>query len=29
MIEILEQTTETCLVVHFSGKITGEQYRKF
>ncbi len=29
MIEILEQTTETCLVVHFSGKITGEKYQKF
>ena len=29
MIEILEQTTESCLVVHFSGKITGEKYQKF
>jgi hypothetical protein len=29
MIEILEQTTETRLVVHFSGKITGEKYQKF
>jgi hypothetical protein len=29
MIEILEQTTETCLVVHFSGKITSEKYQKF
>ena len=24
MIEILDETTDTCLVVHFSGKITGE-----
>jgi hypothetical protein len=29
MIEILEQSSETCLVVHFSGKITGEKYQKF
>ncbi len=29
MIEILEETTETCLVVHLSGKITGKKYQKF
>lgn len=29
MIEILDETTETCLVVHFSGKITGDKYQKF
>ena len=29
MIEILDESTETCLVVHFSGKITGDKYQKF
>ena len=29
MIEILDETTETCLVVHFSGRITGDKYQKF
>jgi hypothetical protein len=29
MIEILEQTTETCLAIHFSGKVTGDEYQKF
>lgn len=29
MIEILDESTETCLVVHFSGKVTGEKYKKF
>ena len=29
MIEILNQSTESCLVVHFSGKVTGEEYQKF
>lgn len=29
MIEILDESTDTCLVVHFSGKVTGDKYRKF
>ena len=29
MIEILEQSTATCLAVHFSGKITGQEYQQF
>jgi anti-anti-sigma regulatory factor len=29
MIEILDQSTNSCLAVHFSGKITGEEYRQF
>jgi hypothetical protein len=29
MIEILNQSTETCLVVHFSGKVTGQEYQQF
>jgi hypothetical protein len=29
MIEILQQSTETCLVVHFSGKVTGSDYQQF
>jgi hypothetical protein len=29
MIEILEQTTQSCLAVHFSGKVTGEEYQQF
>ena len=29
MIEILDESTETCLVVHLSGKVTGKKYQKF
>ncbi len=29
MFEILKQTTETCVVSHFSGKVTGEEYQQF
>ena len=29
MIEILEQSTERCLAVHFSGKVTGQEYQRF
>jgi hypothetical protein len=29
MFEILPQTTDTCLVAHFSGKVTGEDYQHF
>jgi hypothetical protein len=29
MIEILDESTDTCLVVHFSGKVTGDKYQKF
>ena len=29
MIEILEESTDTCLVVHFIGKVTGAKYQKF
>ena len=29
MIEFLPQSTERCLVVHFSGKVTGEDYQQF
>jgi hypothetical protein len=29
MIEILDESTDTCLVVHFGGKVTGEEYQKF
>ena len=29
MIEILEPSTQTCLGVHFSGKVTGEEYQQF
>ena len=29
MIKILDQSTATCLVVHFSGKITGAEYQQF
>jgi hypothetical protein len=29
MIEILGQSTEKCLVVHFSGKVTGQEYQQF
>ena len=29
MIEILDESTETCLVVYFSGKVTPDKYQKF
>ena len=29
MFEILPQTTDTCLVGHFSGKVSGEDYQHF
>ena len=29
MIEILDESTDSCLAVHFSGKVTGEEYQKF
>jgi hypothetical protein len=29
MVEILDQSTENCLVVRLSGKITGEEYQQF
>ena len=29
MIEILNKSTQSCLAVHFSGKVTGEEYQKF
>jgi hypothetical protein len=29
MIEILPQSTESCLLVHFSGKVTGAEYQQF
>lgn len=29
MIEILEQSTPTCLAVRFSGKVTGQEYQQF
>ena len=29
MIEILPLSTESCLVVHFSGKVTGLEYQQF
>ena len=29
MIEILTQSTESCLAVHFSGKVTGQEYQQF
>ncbi len=29
MIEILAQSTESCLAVHFSGKVTGDEYQQF
>lgn len=29
MVEILEQTTPTCLAVRFGGKVTGDDYRQF
>jgi len=29
MIEILDQSNESCLAVHLSGKVTGDEYQKF
>jgi hypothetical protein len=29
MIEILDETTETCLIVRFGGKVTGAEYQQF
>ena len=29
MIEILEQSTQSCLAIHFSGKVTGQEYQQF
>ena len=29
MLEILSQSTDSCLAVHFSGKVTGDEYRQF
>lgn len=29
MFEILDQSTERCLVAHFSGKPTGQEYQQF
>jgi hypothetical protein len=29
MLEILSQSTETCLAVHMSGKVTGQEYQQF
>ncbi len=29
MIEMLPQSTESCLLVHFSGKVTGAEYQQF
>jgi SpoIIAA-like len=29
MIEILPQSTETCLAVRFSGKVNGQEYQQF
>jgi hypothetical protein len=29
MIEILDQSTESCLVTYFSGKVTSQEYQKF
>lgn len=29
MIEILPQSTSGCLAVHFSGKVTGDEYQQF
>jgi hypothetical protein len=29
MIEILDETTEACLIVRFSGKVTGAEYQQF
>ena len=29
MIEILPQSTETCIAVHLSGKVNGQEYQQF
>ena len=29
MLEILPRSTVGCLVVHFSGKVTGQEYQQF
>jgi len=29
LIEVLEQSTTSCLAVHFSGKVTGQEYQQF
>jgi hypothetical protein len=29
MVEILEQTADTCVVARFSGKVTGAEYKLF
>ena len=29
MVEILDKSTDSCVVARFSGKITGEEYKKF
>jgi len=29
MVEILPQSNQTCLSVHFSGKVTGKEYQQF
>lgn len=29
MYEKLGQSTDTCLAIHFSGKVTGEEYQRF
>ncbi len=29
MVEILDKSTPTCVVVRFGGKVTGEEYKKF
>jgi hypothetical protein len=29
VIELLDRSTEDCLVVHFSGKVTGQEYQQF
>jgi hypothetical protein len=29
VITILDQSTATCLAVHFSGKVTGQEYQQF
>lgn len=29
MLEILNQSTESCLAAHVSGKVTGEEYQQF
>jgi len=29
MVEVLDESNDTCVVVRFTGKVTGEEYRKF